>query len=475
MADVTAAALLEQLRAVAATQGADWLQAQVAAIIQEDRAAPSGGGQETPRGRRSRPPQRFSPDSSPVSQRPRDQHRGRQNQPPPPSAQQARGASMGEVQRSQRRGRSAGMGETSATLGSPPSARRRRQEQPDGESLGSASGQSDRRSSAVDRGAGQGVHAASSPTPARGGTLRSTVSVVNRGERRTAEAQHSQRNRSPSTRPGRGSGVAAQRAGREQQRRPPAARAGTSGVQAPVVRQEEVSDRSEGELSGSERDEDQGQASAVDSGRAADRPSPVQPGDSVPLVWILGHSFVFWGAKRADVRPNGRQLGIPRQEARVRWIGLSGMMWNRVRSEVHKFARWDRAPDVLVLHVGGNDMGVRSMRDLIRDIKCDVLRLQAAFPGMVIVWSDMVGRRSWRWALSDIKVDRARVKVNKEVSKFVMRNGGVTIRHRELEVDTWRYLRSDGVHLNDVGTDLWALGLQEGVQRALRVWRCSQG
>ncbi|PIO30965.1 hypothetical protein AB205_0195640, partial [Aquarana catesbeiana] len=184
---------------------------------------------------------------------------------------------MGEVQRSQRRGRSAGMGETSANLGSPPSARRRRQEQPDGESLGTASGQSDRRSSSVDRGAGQVVQAASSPTPARGGTLRSTVSVVNRGERRTAEAQHGQRNRSPSTRPGRGSGVAAQRAGREQQRRPPAARAGTSGVQASVVRQEEVSDRSEGELSGSERDEDQGQASAVDSGRAADRPSPVQP------------------------------------------------------------------------------------------------------------------------------------------------------------------------------------------------------
>lgn len=124
---------------------------------------------------------------------------------------------------------------------------------------------------------------------------------------------------------------------------------------------------------------------------------------------------------------------------------------------------------------GGNDMGVRLMRELIRDIKCDFLRLQASFPGMVIVWSDMVGRTNWRWALSDKKVDRARVKVNKEVSRFVMRNGGVTIRHRELEVDTWRYLRSDGVHLTEVGTDLWALGLQDGVQRALRVWRCVQG
>ncbi|PIO14683.1 hypothetical protein AB205_0195370 [Aquarana catesbeiana] len=357
----------------------------------------------------------------------------------------------------------------------PPSVRRRCQEQPDGEPRGAVSGQSDRQASSVNRGAGQAAEAASSPMPDRGKTVRSVVSVVNRGRGRTTEAQYGQRNRSASKRPGHGSGVAAQRVGREQQRRPPAASAGTSGVQSAVVRQEEVSDRSEGDVSGSERDEDQGHSAAVDSRVVAVGPSPGQPGESVALVWILGHSFVFWGAKRADVRPNGRQLGIPRQEARVRWIGLSGMLWNRVRSEVPKFARWDRAPDVLVLHVVGNDMGVRSMRDLIRDIKCDVLRLQAAFPGMVIVWSDMVGRRSWHWALSDKKVDRARVKVNKEVSRFVMRNGGVTIRHRELEVDTWRYLRSDGVHLNDVGTDLWALGLQEGVQRALKVWRCAQG
>lgn len=29
------------------------------------------------------------------------------------------------------------------------------------------------------------------------------------------------------------------------------------------------------------------------------------------LVWILGHSYVFWGAKRAAVRLAGRQLGFP--------------------------------------------------------------------------------------------------------------------------------------------------------------------
>lgn len=189
------------------------------------------------------------------------------------------------------------------------------------------------------------------------------------------------------------------------------------------------------------------------------------------LVWIFGHSFVYWGARRADVRPNGRQLGISRHEASVRWIGIPGMLWSRVVPEVHRVSRWDRVPDVLVLHVGGNDLGIRSCRHLIRDVKFDVLRLRMAFPDTVLVWSDIVGRTYWRAARSVDKLNKARIKVNKEVGRFIVRNGGFVVRHRELEVDTWRYLRSDGVHLNAVGIDLWSLGLQDGVQRAVRFWR----
>lgn len=81
---------------------------------------------------------------------------------------------------------------------------------------------------------------------------------------------------------------------------------------------------------------------------------------------------------------------------------------------------------------------------------------------------------SWRMARSVEGVNRAHKKINREVSKFVVNNGGLAVRHLELEFETWRYLRADGVHLNEVGIDLWALGLQDGIQRALRVWRDTQ-
>lgn len=193
------------------------------------------------------------------------------------------------------------------------------------------------------------------------------------------------------------------------------------------------------------------------------------------LVWILGHSYVFWGAKRADMRPKGRQLGIPREDACVRWVGRPGMQWARVLPEIQHFARLDRPPDVLVLHVGGNDLGGRPSRELMKDVKIDFLRLRTSFPEMVIVWSDIVARTNWRLARSVDRLNKTRIKVNKRVGQFVIRNGGLVVRHRELEKDVGLYLRRDGVHLSEVGIDLWSMGLEEGIRRALRVWRSSQG
>lgn len=125
------------------------------------------------------------------------------------------------------------------------------------------------------------------------------------------------------------------------------------------------------------------------------------------LIWILGHSYVCWGARRAAVRPKGRQLEFSRQEACVQWLGFPGMLWSRVVSEVHLFARMDKPPNVLILHVGGNDLGVRSMLDITRDIKFDLLRLRMSYPDMIIVWSDMVARTSWRMARSVEGVNRS--------------------------------------------------------------------
>ncbi|CAN2390265.1 hypothetical protein PRIEUP_LOCUS301, partial [Pristimantis euphronides] len=184
-------------------------------------------------------------------------------------------------------------------------------------------------------------------------------------------------------------------------------------------------------------------------------------------VWIVGHSYVYWGAQLADRRREGSQLGIGKEIARVRWIGVRGMRWGRILGKIQKFVSLDGKPDIIVLHAGGNDIGKRPCRELAGDIKYDILRLWKLYPEMVVVWSEIVKRKRWRNARSVEKLDKARIKINRLVSAFVVRNGGIAIRHRELEAASANYWRHDGVHLTEVGLAFWLLDIQQGVERAV--------
>lgn len=68
--------------------------------------------------------------------------------------------------------------------------------------------------------------------------------------------------------------------------------------------------------------------------------------------------------------------------------------------EIQYYVGLDKAPDVLVLNASGNELGVQSSRELMRDIKKDLLTLWASYPGNIIVWSEMVALRVWRQARS---------------------------------------------------------------------------
>lgn len=191
----------------------------------------------------------------------------------------------------------------------------------------------------------------------------------------------------------------------------------------------------------------------------------------VALVWILWHSYVYWGAKGAEKWRSGRQIGIRREEAVVRWIGVRGLVWSRFLVEYQMYVHFDGHPDILVIHAGGNDIGVRASREIIRDIKLDMLRVMASHSGVVIVWSDIVARTKWRQARLVDRLNKARIKINKAVGKFVKRNGGVVVRHTTLETNTEQYLRPDGVHLNEIGLQWWLYDMKEGIITALQVWR----
>ncbi|KAM8945468.1 uncharacterized protein RCH25_048743 [Pelodytes ibericus] len=184
-------------------------------------------------------------------------------------------------------------------------------------------------------------------------------------------------------------------------------------------------------------------------------------------IWLIGHSYIYCARGRAAVRPGGERMGFSSHQAEVRWLGARGMRWVQLLPEVVQLSRLVGPPDILVIHLGGNDLGTAPVLALGDAIRRDLARLQVLFPDMGLVWSEVVPRNYWRCAQNQRALERSRIKLNKRVSKFVLGVGGITVRHRVFERNAAVFFRSDGVHLTDVGLDLFNLALQEALEQAM--------
>lgn len=188
-------------------------------------------------------------------------------------------------------------------------------------------------------------------------------------------------------------------------------------------------------------------------------------GSCVPDIWLLGHSYVFRAAQRAEYRPGGHNLGF--YHARVSWRGVGGLRWHRVLHEVVDISRSVRGPVILLIHAGGNDVCSVRLEELITIMKADLERIPGFFPQCLLVWSEIVSRPRWQGARDAAAVERSRRTINIRLSRVVRSLGGVVVRHHQLEGDNRHLMLPDGIHLNEIGHDILLYGFQDGIEQAL--------
>ncbi|XP_077148517.1 uncharacterized protein LOC143809306 isoform X2 [Ranitomeya variabilis] len=206
-------------------------------------------------------------------------------------------------------------------------------------------------------------------------------------------------------------------------------------------------------------------------------PTPVS--SSVPdlhpcLVWILGDSLVASALEKVSLVPDGRQLGFPLSKAIIQWLGFSSLTWDSVTPTVTRYSCLDRPPDILVIHAGGDDLysGV-SIMDLIGNIKFDIFKLKSLFPGVEIVWSQIVKRYKCPQAKNHKPFKFACKKINKQLTNYQRckkTKWAVVVRHMDLEGDVAHLFEKDGAHLNSAGNKIWCRDIQEGIEKALQRW-----
>lgn len=172
---------------------------------------------------------------------------------------------------------------------------------------------------------------------------------------------------------------------------------------------------------------------------------------------IVGHSFVKWAERRAEAswEPN---LGL--QSTRVQWLGKGGMRWSQLLPAVLSSGL---RPDVLVIHAGGNDLGLLRSLDLLSSMKEDVSALQK-ITNATVIFSGITERCVWRWGEGP-KMNKARKFINSAMAHYMADTGGVFIDNKEITQKRSELFRWDGVHLSDKGNYIFLKNLANAISK----------
>ncbi|XP_078503292.1 uncharacterized protein LOC144762002 [Lissotriton helveticus] len=186
-------------------------------------------------------------------------------------------------------------------------------------------------------------------------------------------------------------------------------------------------------------------------------------------IWIVGHSFVKWAAIFADHQIYGRNLGIPGAGHELYWCDKGGMRWENLFPLLAKI-RYDRGgPDMLILHLGENDLVALSGLSIIKAMQLDLAVVSNNWLGTSLVWTEFVFRQQWKNARSQAAMEKARKKVNRAMKIFCVGLGIQTIAHDSITGKEGHLFREDGVHLTQFGMAYYILEIRAMLSKILKV------
>lgn len=120
-------------------------------------------------------------------------------------------------------------------------------------------------------------------------------------------------------------------------------------------------------------------------------------------------------------------------------------------------------PQVILVHLGENGLGQRTSKALRLQAHRDFITLQGWFPGVVILWSNLLPHRVWHGARS-FRIDVTRKRINDNLGRVVASLGGTVIPHLVIRWDCPALFCSDGVHLSSQGYNLLLADWQQGLR-----------
>lgn len=162
------------------------------------------------------------------------------------------------------------------------------------------------------------------------------------------------------------------------------------------------------------------------------------------------------------------ECGIQLGSMRALWSGKQGMTWEELVPQLVRLRNKWPLPDILIIHLGGNDINVRNTEDLLSAIKEELTLVHNIFPHCLIVWSDILPRHHWEQDMScsgvevDEETDRIRDLINFRAHLIVTELGGRVLTHDNIGPELYH---NNGVYLSDEGIQRFNQNIQEFVEK----------
>lgn len=156
-------------------------------------------------------------------------------------------------------------------------------------------------------------------------------------------------------------------------------------------------------------------------------------------------SHTYWSRKRVAQRSYSVNLSLLLECFTLYWRGIRGLQWFQLYFHLSRMYQVWPPPSILVIHLGGNDLGNIRTLDLLFGIKQNLHRFKLRSPYTVIVFSEILPRLSWFSSLQQKVMQKMRKRINRAMAKYMPLIGGLSYRHVDFEGGIQGFYRQNGV------------------------------
>lgn len=179
-------------------------------------------------------------------------------------------------------------------------------------------------------------------------------------------------------------------------------------------------------------------------------------------VWIVGSSIIRNAFFEARSSFSGANLGLQRNNCRVRWLGKGGLKWDDLVPRVKFLLSYDNPPDYMVIHCAANSIGQINLFDFRSSIYFTVEELKMLMPRTVLIWSQILPRLAWRYCSNCKAMNLSAVRLNSYAASLIVKSGGHYIKYPEISWNNTQMF-SDNVHLSPLGNSFFLYHLQSSL------------